>query len=127
IKVADAEGVDVSFRKLLLNRCQKEFEKYNVDEQALLEKHNQLKGLSEEEIKVKREGTDEALAKNKGRMLGNIKFIGELFKLKLLRENIIHGYIYRILAFRAGDEESLESMCKLMFMIGKDLDHEIAK
>ena len=36
----------MSFRKLLLNRCQKEFEKYNVEKQALLEKHNQLKGLS---------------------------------------------------------------------------------
>ena len=39
------EGKDVSFRKLLLNRCQKEFEKEN-DQQALSEKTNQLGGLS---------------------------------------------------------------------------------
>ena len=36
----------MSFRKLLLNRCQKEFEKEREDEQALLEKNNQLEGLS---------------------------------------------------------------------------------
>ena len=46
IKVADAEGKDVSLRNLLLNRCQKEFETQNEYEQALLEKQKQFKGLS---------------------------------------------------------------------------------
>ncbi len=36
----------MSFRKLLLNRCQEEFEKEKEDEQALEGKHDQLKGLS---------------------------------------------------------------------------------
>ena len=36
---------------------------------------------------MKKEEMDEALAKNKRRMLGSIKFIGELFKLK-----VGHGY-----------------------------------
>ena len=36
----------MSFRKLLLNRCQKEFEKEKEDEQALSEKLTQLEGLS---------------------------------------------------------------------------------
>ena len=39
--------------------------------------------FQEEEKKVKKEEMDETLAKNKRRMLGNIKFIGELFKLKV--------------------------------------------
>ncbi|CAB4035115.1 eukaryotic translation initiation factor 4 gamma 3-like isoform X3 [Paramuricea clavata] len=62
----------------------------------------------------------EALAKNKKRVLGNIRFIGELFKLKLLTENIMHDCIFKLL--RAGDEESLECICTLLFTIGKDLD-----
>ncbi|XP_046850816.1 eukaryotic translation initiation factor 4 gamma 1-like isoform X1 [Xenia sp. Carnegie-2017] len=126
LKINDADGNVVSFRKLLLNRCQKEFEKEKEDE-ALLEKQKleQLEGLSEEEQKAKREELDEDLAKNKRRMLGNIKFIGELFKLKLLTENIMHDCIFKLL--RAGDEESLESMCKLLFTIGKHLDSEKAK
>ena len=39
----------------------------------------------EEEQKAKKEELDEDLAKNKRRMLGNIKFIGELFKLKVCK------------------------------------------
>ena len=70
IKVADAEGEDVSFRKLLLNRCQKEFEK---DDQA----------FQGNKRKAKENGVDEVLENNKKRMMGNIKFIGELFKLKV--------------------------------------------
>ena len=37
----------------------------------------------------------------------------------------MHDCIFKLL--RAGDEESLESMCKLLFTIGKDLDSEKAK
>ena len=46
IKVTDAEGKEVSFRKLLLNRCQREFEKEKEDEQAMSEKLTQLEELS---------------------------------------------------------------------------------
>ncbi|CAB4022776.1 RNA-directed DNA polymerase from mobile element jockey-like, partial [Paramuricea clavata] len=46
IKVADAEGKKTSFRKLLLNRCQKEFERKTEDEEAFAEKLKQLEGLS---------------------------------------------------------------------------------
>jgi hypothetical protein len=35
----------VSFRKLLLNRCQKEFEKEKEDEEKFVEKLKQLEGL----------------------------------------------------------------------------------
>ncbi|CAB4007797.1 eukaryotic translation initiation factor 4 gamma 3-like isoform X3, partial [Paramuricea clavata] len=125
IKVADAEGNDVSFRKLFMNRCQKEFEREKEDEKAFAEKIKQLEGLSEEEKKAKKEKMDEAIAKNKKRMLANIRFIGELFKLRLLTENIMHDCVFKLL--RAGDEESLESMCMLLFIIGEDLDSDKAK
>ena len=46
IKVADAEGKDVSFRKLLLNRCQKEFEKEKENEREFSEKFGLLEGSS---------------------------------------------------------------------------------
>jgi hypothetical protein len=44
---------------------------------------------------------------------------------QLLTENIMHDCIFKLL--RAGDEESLESMCTLLFTIGKDLDSDKAK
>ena len=43
----------------------------------------------------------------------------------MLTETIIHDCIFKLL--RAGDEESLESMCKLLSTIGKDLDSDKAK
>ena len=118
IRVADAEGKDVSFRKLLLSRCQKEFEEG-------LSNQDQVNGLLEKGSKETKEKMDEALAKSKKRMLGNVKFMGELFKLKLLRENLMHDCISEML--RCGDEKCLESMRKLLFTIGKDLDSDKAK
>lgn len=59
------------------------------------------------------------------RSLGNIKFIGELFKLKMLTEVIMHDCIVKLL--KNHDEESLECLCRLLSTIGKDLDFEKAK
>ena len=47
----------------------------------------------EEEKKFKKEELEEALGKNKRRMLGTIKFIGELFKLKVCLSNIDCRYM----------------------------------
>ena len=59
------------------------------------------------------------------RSLGNIKFIGELFKLKMLTEAIMHDCVVKLL--KNHDEESLECLCRLLSTIGKDLDFEKAK
>lgn len=63
--------------------------------------------------------------KARRRSLGNIKFIGELFKLKMLTEVIMHDCIVKLL--KNHDEESLECLCRLLSTIGKDLDFEKAK
>lgn len=59
------------------------------------------------------------------RSMGNIKFIGELFKLKMLTEAIMHDCVVKLL--KNHDEESLECLCRLFSTIGKDLDFEKAK
>ena len=55
------------------------------------------------------------------RSLGNIRFIGELFKLKMLSETIMHECITRLLK-SSSDEEALECFGKLIMTTGKDLD-----
>lgn len=71
-----------SFRRALLNKCQTEFEgPPPVPE-----------GLSPEE-KAEHE------KKLKARQLGNIKFIGELFKRKMLTEKIMHEVCALVLQF----------------------------
>lgn len=48
------------------------------------------------------------------------RFIGELFKLKMLTENIMRDCVSRLL--KAKDEDSLECLCRLLTTIGKDLE-----
>ncbi|GIX74715.1 eukaryotic translation initiation factor 4 gamma 3 [Caerostris darwini] len=55
------------------------------------------------------------------RQLGNIRFIGELFKLSMLIEPITHECIKKLLI--QGDDESLQCLCKLLKTIGKEIDH----
>ena len=52
--------------------------------------------------------------------LGNIRFIGELYKLNMLTAKIMHSCITNLL--NGGDEESLECLCKLLTTVGQILE-----
>uniref|UniRef100_A0A672LD15 Eukaryotic translation initiation factor 4 gamma 1-like n=1 Tax=Sinocyclocheilus grahami TaxID=75366 RepID=A0A672LD15_SINGR len=126
VPTSDKPGVTVNFRKLLLNRCQKEFEKDKDDDLIFEQKQKELDAATEEEVRQRlNEELVDAKDKARRRSLGNIKFIGELFKLKMLTEPIMHDCIVKLL--KNHDEESLECLCRLLSTIGKDLDFEKAK
>ncbi|XP_051984947.1 eukaryotic translation initiation factor 4 gamma 1a isoform X1 [Xyrauchen texanus] len=126
VPTSDKPVVTVNFRKLLLNRCQKEFEKDKDDDEIFEQKQKVLDAATEgEERQRLKEELEEAKDKARRRSLGNIKFIGELFKLKMLTEPIMHDCIVKLL--KNHDEESLECLCRLFATIGKDLDFEKAK
>ncbi|KAG8002241.1 Eukaryotic translation initiation factor 4 gamma 1, partial [Nibea albiflora] len=126
VESADKPGNTVNFRKLLLNRCQKEFEKDKDDDEIFEKKQKELEATSVAEDKQRLiEELQDAKDKARRRSLGNIKFIGELFKLKMLTEVIMHDCIVKLL--KNHDEESLECLCRLLSTIGKDLDFEKAK
>ncbi|XP_062395835.1 E1A-binding protein p400-like isoform X2 [Sardina pilchardus] len=59
------------------------------------------------------------------RMVGIVKFIGELFKLKMLAEAIMHECIDKMLNLHG--EERLVCLCVVLSVIGKDLDIGKAK
>ncbi|KAJ4919575.1 hypothetical protein JOQ06_012525, partial [Pogonophryne albipinna] len=126
VETTDKPGVTVNFRKLLLNRCQKEFEKDQVDDEIFERKQKELDAATVPEEKQR---LTEQLQREKDnarrRSMGNMKFIGELFKLKMLTEVIMHDCIVKLL--KNHDEESLECLCRLLSTIGKDLDFEKAK
>ena len=94
----------VNFRKLLISHCQKEFENANNE--------NQEETLIDQE---------EALTLKK-RRLGNIIFVGELYKVEMLTAIIMHSCLEKLLKMR--DEESLECLCKLLMTVGKKLNVE---
>ncbi|XP_078615201.1 eukaryotic translation initiation factor 4 gamma 3-like isoform X3 [Branchiostoma floridae x Branchiostoma japonicum] len=126
VPMKDNPKQTVNFRKLLLNRCQREFEKDKDDE---LKKDERMKKIelakNEDEKKMMEVELEQEMTKARRRSLGNIRFIGELFKLKMLTENIMHDCVVKLL--KSNDEESLECLCRLLTTIGKDLDFEKAK
>jgi len=118
-----SENKNNLFRKLLLNKCQLEFEK----EVKWTEENKITKPVSEmtEEEKNEWATKETERIKIKRRSLGNIKFIGELFKLSMLSEKIMHQCVGKLLFSNIDnpEEEDLESLCNLMKTIGKKLDN----
>ncbi|KAH8909948.1 hypothetical protein BR93DRAFT_943830 [Coniochaeta sp. PMI_546] len=122
--ILDKNGNVVSggalFRKYLLNRCQEEFERgWKVD---LPEQPADVEGKKAGEAALL---SDEyyiaAAAKRRG--LGLVQFIGELFKLGMLTERIMHECVRKLLEFQGiPDEAEIESLTKLLRTIGGNLD-----
>lgn len=59
--------------------------------------------------------------------IGNIKFIGELFELKMLTEVIMHDCVVKLLYKYKKHEESLECLYTLLTTISKDLNYKKTK
>ena len=62
-------------------------------------------------------------------MLGNMRFIGELFKSKLLTEKIMHECIIKLLGVDTPnpDLDEVECLVKLLTSIGSTIDHARSK
>jgi len=108
------------FRQYLLSRCQADFERGWSAREDLEEKQEAVvaaSGAAPGEIVF----SDEYywLQKAKRRGLGLVKFIGELFKLQMLTERIMHRCILRLLDEPA--EEDIESVCQLLITVGSAL------
>jgi translation initiation factor 4G len=123
--ILDKNGNVVSggalFRKYLLNRCQEEFErgwKVDLPEQPTTEGDDKK---AAEAALLSDEYYIAAAAKRRG--LGLVQFIGELFKLGMLTERIMHECVRKLLEFQGvPDEAEIESLTKLLRTIGANLD-----
>lgn len=151
-----ADGKPVSggmlFRKYLLNRCQEDFERgwairdAMVDAAKSKEAEDKAKQQSNEQAEAQAKEAAErgekteqkeaelmsdeyyAAAKAKRRGLGLVRFIGELFKLSMLTERIMHICIKRLMSNATDpEEEEIESLCKLLTTVGRQLDNEKAR
>lgn len=116
------ENEKITFKRLLLNKCQEEFERGEREQ----EEANKVE--EEGEVKQSEEEREEKRIKARRRMLGNIRLIGELYKKKMLTERIMHSCINKLLGqYQNPDEEDIEALCKLMSTIGEIIDHPLAK
>ena len=104
------------FRKYLLTRCQTEFEqgwKINLPEKP--------EGETKEAVLLSDEYYIAAAAKRRG--LGLVRFIGELYKLNMLTERIMHECVKKLVDYESTpDEAEVESLTSLLKTIGGQLD-----
>ncbi|XP_033646152.1 eukaryotic translation initiation factor 4 gamma 2-like [Asterias rubens] len=110
-----------TFRRLLINKCQDEFENRTQAFAAFDNKNGSLTQDEEEQRHI-----------TKQKMLGNIQFIGELGKLDMLHESILHRCIKQLLFKRTNESfrekaEDLECLCKIINTVGRRLDHDKAR
>ena len=119
-----------SFKRTLLNKCEDEFNKQDIyiDWKEEMKAYQETKdALTDNQRAEKEEELDFRRMKIKKQMLGNIKFIGELYKKNMIRENIMHFCIHDLLKTDKEkddemDEEDHEALCNLFCTIGKTLD-----
>ena len=117
----DGKQPQSTFELLLLKKCKIEFESRSQASEAF-DNQDEL-GPEEEERRQ--------VAKRK--MLGNIKFIGELGKLEIVSDQILHLCITQLLVERRrggsrGDmAEDIECLCQIMRTCGRILDTDVAR
>ncbi|XP_066544926.1 eukaryotic translation initiation factor 4 gamma 1-like [Amia ocellicauda] len=119
-------GMTVTFRQLLLRNCKTEFEKDQGGAEVVEKKQKELDACLVIKTKLIFFKCKEAKGKHRRRAVGNIQFIGQLLKVKMLNENTMHNCVI-VQLLRKQDEESLECLCRLLSTIGKDLDSEKSK
>lgn len=117
------ESKITTFKRLLLNKCKDEFE----NRAAISTAYEKRAGAGESN-----EAENEARFLAKRKMLGNIKFIGELGKLEMLHDSILHRCAEQLLVGRRKQSlndqtEDIECLAHLMKTCGRLLDSAKAK
>ena len=92
-----------------------------------------VKGADDYEYETRESDLEFLRIKTKNRMMGNIRFVGELYKMKLVPAGVMYGCITEILLTRdadgeytewkvAPDDAEIELLCHLLRTVGKMLD-----
>ena len=102
---------EASFRKLILNQCQSEFENESHKLSAA-----QVESMSDAE-------KDEHATMVKRRTLGTIRFIGELYIRKMIASRILRHCASLLFGDSSHPvEEDIEALCRLLETTGKTLE-----
>ena len=135
-----------SFKRSLLNKCEEEFNKQDIYKDWKEEKaaYDQTKSTLSEQTRAEKESEFEfRRIRIKKQMLGNVKFIGQLFKKNLLREKIMRYCIasllkleelpiksknpeYKDIGNMDMDEEDHEAICSMFATTGSTIDKPTA-
>ena len=111
----------MDFQRMMITRCQREFERDYMEGFDKKKFEEDLKAAESEERKKEMQlEYEDKERRARRRSLGNIRFIGELYNLRMLTDRIMHEIIRKLLG--ASDEETLECLCWLLNTTGKQLE-----
>ncbi|XP_059287350.1 eukaryotic translation initiation factor-like [Lycium ferocissimum] len=105
-------GKEITFRRVLLNKCQETFESPD-------KLREEVRKMTAPEQESERKAKDELI---KLVTLGIVRFLGELFKQKMITRGILHRIIHDLLPYHPKGcpaEENVEAICQLFNNIGK--------
>ena len=132
-----------SFKRSLLNKCEEEFNKkdiYDSWQKEKLQYEDMKSKLTDQERAIQESELNFRRIKIKKQMLGNVKFIGQLYKVNLLREKVMRFCIGSMLKLEERkdiksknpeyedtgntdmDEEDHEAICNMFATIGSTID-----
>ena len=125
VGIRTSEGQPIAgsrlFRKYLLDRCRENFGRSWVAKGTTV-KASDDQAMKRDDDSESKPYPDEYHASQKEKF-GLITFIGDLFKLQLLTESIMHQCIKRLLPNVGNpEEEEIESLCQLLKTAGQLLD-----
>jgi translation initiation factor 4G len=140
-----------SFKRSLLNKCEEEFNKQDIYVDWMAEKkayEESKSSMTDVARKEKEEELNFRRIRIKKQMLGNVKFIGQLFKKRLLKEKIMRYCVASLLKLEeipkaegsksknpeykdSGktdmmDEEDHEAICNMFGTMGSTIDTQSA-
>jgi hypothetical protein len=129
---------EISFRGRLAHSCEKEFNESvknsNIEKLAndIKQIHAQRNTMDEDTFIQEVEVLEEQRGKLKRRMLGNIRFVGELYKKKLLNTETMHDCINELLGApgqwkESHDDADLELLCRFLKTVGESLEAKSSK
>lgn len=81
--------------------------------------------LSQEEMNIELAEIEELEGNVKRRMMGNIRFIGELCKKSIIKTTTMHECIHELLFSKSIDEQELELVCKLLRTVGEKMEQNL--
>ncbi|KAF0749869.1 eukaryotic translation initiation factor 4 gamma 3-like isoform X3, partial [Aphis craccivora] len=121
VQVHSKDGKTASFKKLIISKCQRLFELDKAQEMDSAKKLTEINSCKDPEnkkqLQLEFEDSERRLRK---RSVGNCRFIGELFKQKILSPSIMLYCIVNLVTKHV--EEPLECLCNLLITVGKKLE-----
>ncbi|KAG5831886.1 hypothetical protein ANANG_G00285110 [Anguilla anguilla] len=120
----DDPSKNLKFHLLMLHLCRKEFIKFHDNATTSAENQQDPSTAATDNKRQHLKKSSEDVAQRR-RAVGNMKFLGELFKLDMVKDVIIHGCIAVFLDTKS--QETLECLCCLITTTGPVLDCENIK